>query len=60
MLYGSMQTAVAGAERVFALMDQPDEDRSGNEMMENVKGEVTFKNVNFSYVPEKQLFYRFP
>ena len=59
MLYGSMQTAVAGAERVFALMDQPDEDRSGNEMMENVRGEVTFKNVNFSYVPEKQVLYDF-
>ncbi|MBR5322108.1 MAG: ABC transporter ATP-binding protein [Clostridia bacterium] len=59
MLYGSLQTAIAGAERVFALMDQPDEDNSGNVSMDNVKGEVVFKNVNFSYVPEKQVLYDF-
>ncbi|MCD8105879.1 MAG: ABC transporter ATP-binding protein [Lachnospiraceae bacterium] len=33
-LYGSVQTAVAGAERVFDLMDQPDEDNSGTETIE--------------------------
>ena len=59
MLYGSLQTAIAGAERVFALMDQPDEDNSGSIKMDSVKGEVTFKNVNFSYVPEKQVLYDF-
>ncbi len=59
MLYGSLQTAIAGAERVFALMDQPDEDNSGDVSMDNVKGEVVFKNVNFSYVPEKQVLYDF-
>lgn len=59
MLYGSLQTAIAGAERVFALMDQPDEDNSGDISMDNVKGEVVFKNVNFSYVPEKQVLYDF-
>lgn len=58
-LYGSVQTAIAGAERVFALIDQPDEDNSGDILMENVKGEVCFKNVNFSYVPEKQVLYDF-
>ena len=59
MLYGSLQTAIAGAERVFALMDQPDEDNSGDVSMDNVKGEVVFKNVNFSYVPDKQVLYDF-
>ena len=59
MLYGSLQTAIAGAERVFSLMDQPDEDNSGMLPMENVKGEVSFKNVNFSYVPEKQVLFDF-
>lgn len=53
-LYGSIQTAVAGAERVFELMDQPDEDNSGELSMEHVMGEVSFRNVCFSYVPEKQ------
>ncbi len=59
MLYGSVQTAIAGAERVFALIDQPDEDNSGDKLMDNVKGEVSFKNVNFSYVPEKQVLFDF-
>ncbi len=58
-LYGSIQTAIAGAERVFTLMDQPDEDNSGDISMENVKGEVEFRNVNFSYIPEKQVLYDF-
>lgn len=58
-LYGSVQTAIAGAERVFALIDQPDEDNSGDILMENVRGEVSFRNVNFSYVPEKQVLYDF-
>ncbi|MBQ6895105.1 MAG: ABC transporter ATP-binding protein, partial [Clostridia bacterium] len=58
-LYGSLQTAVAGAERVFELMDNPDEDNSGNLKMENVNGEISFKNVDFSYLPGKQVLYDF-
>lgn len=54
-LYGSIQTAIAGAERVFALTDEPDEDNSGDILVENIKGKVTFKNVCFSYIPEKQV-----
>lgn len=51
-LYGSLQTAVAGAERIFELLDQPDEDNSGTLDMENAKGEITFRDVNFSYIPD--------
>ncbi|MBE6551132.1 MAG: ABC transporter ATP-binding protein [Ruminococcaceae bacterium] len=58
-LYGSVQTAVAGAERVFELIDQPDEDNSGSETMKDVKGRISFRNVNFSYVPEKQVLFDF-
>lgn len=58
-LYGTIQTAIAGAERVFALIDQPDEDNSGDRDMDNVKGEITFRNVNFSYVPGKQVLFDF-
>lgn len=58
-LYGSLQTAIAGAERVFALMDQPDEDNSGDRDMDHVKGEITFRNVDFSYIPGKQVLYDF-
>ena len=58
-LYGTIQTAIAGAERVFALMDQPDEDNSGERDMDHVKGEISFKNVDFSYIPGKQVLYDF-
>lgn len=58
-LYGTIQTAIAGAERVFALIDQPDEDNSGHLDMKDVKGEISFRNVDFSYVPGKQVLYDF-
>ena len=58
-LYGTIQTAIAGAERVFALIDQPDEDNSGDLDMDHVKGEIQFKNIDFSYVPGKQVLYDF-
>ena len=58
-LYGALQTAIAGAERVFELIDQPDEDNSGSRIMENIRGEISFRNVDFSYVPEKQVLYDF-
>ncbi|MBO5278419.1 MAG: ABC transporter ATP-binding protein [Lachnospiraceae bacterium] len=54
-IYGQIQTAIAGAERVFAIMDEECEDKSGTENMENATGVITFKNVNFSYVPGKQV-----
>lgn len=58
-LYGTIQTAVAGAERVFALLDQPDEDNSGEIELENVTGKISFRNVDFSYVPGKQVLFDF-
>lgn len=54
-LYGQIQTAIAGAERVFAIMDEPSEDKSGTKNMKNSKGVITFKNVNFSYQPGKKV-----
>ncbi len=58
-LYGSIQTAVAGAERVFTLMDHPDEDNSGDKTLRDTKGEISFRHVNFSYIPGKQVLYDF-
>ncbi len=58
-LYGSVQTAAAGAERVFDLLDQPDEDNSGTQEIENMQGNISFRNVNFSYLPGKQVLYDF-
>ncbi len=58
-IYGQIQTAIAGAERVFALMDQPPEDKSGTERMDQARGVITFRNVNFSYVPGQQVLHDF-
>lgn len=58
-IYGQIQTAVAGAERVFEVMDEPLEDKSGEKNMDDLKGIIRFKNVNFSYMKEKQVLYDF-
>lgn len=58
-LYGQIQTAVAGAERVFAIMEEPKEDKSGAHTLAGAKGVISFRHVNFSYVPGKQVLYDF-
>jgi len=58
-LYGQIQTAIAGAERIFAIMDEPSEDKSGSHDMAEAEGVISFRNVNFSYVPDKQVLYDF-
>lgn len=58
-IYGQIQTAVAGAERVFEVMDEPLEDKSGEKNMDDLKGIIRFKNVDFSYTKEKQVLYDF-
>ncbi len=54
-IYGQIQTAVAGAERVFAIIDEPREDKSGSADMEQARGVINFRNVNFSYVPGQRV-----
>ncbi len=58
-LYGQIQTAIAGAERVFEIMDEPLENPGGDTPLPEGTGVVTFQHVNFSYVPEKQVLYDF-
>lgn len=58
-LYGTIQTAIAGAERVFALLDQPDEDDCGSQELENLTGKISFRNVDFSYEEGKQVLFDF-
>ncbi len=52
-LYNQIQSALAGAERVFELLDQVPEiqDASDAIPLEQVRGDVVFDAVNFSYVP---------
>ena len=58
-IYGQIQTAIAGAERVFAVMDEPLEDKSGDKNMDKLEGGIKFKDVNFSYTKDKQVLYDF-
>lgn len=58
-LYGQIQTAIAGAERVFSIMDEKEEEKQGKTSMPKGKGVVNFEHVDFSYVPEKQVLYDF-
>lgn len=50
-IYGQLQTAIAGAERVFSVLDEVNEDQSGEELAEESTATVTFDKVNFSYAP---------
>ena len=52
-VYGQLQTAVAGAERVFAVLDERNEEKTGENMKEASMTEITFHNVQFSYIPEQ-------
>lgn len=53
-LYGQIQTAIAGAERVFSILDTETEDFSG-QPLSDPEGIIEFRHVNFSYVPEKRV-----
>ncbi len=53
-IFNTLQSAVAGAERVFEIMDENEEpdDREGAQVLENPKGHVVFDNVSFGYRPD--------
>ena len=53
-LIGQVQTAIAGAERIFAVLDQHVENSEG-EAVTDIQGHVEFRHVNFSYLPGKQV-----
>lgn len=48
-VYGQLQTAIAGAERVFGVLDEASESLSGESWEETKNAEVVFQNVQFSY-----------
>ena len=53
-IYNSLQSALAGAERVFEIMDiQPElQDSEKAIAIKDVKGQVKFDNVKFGYLPD--------
>jgi len=54
-MYGEIQSALAGAERIFVILDQKPEIREAENPveMETVRGEVVFRDVAFSYVKDQ-------
>lgn len=51
-----LQSALASASRIFALLDEKAESSDENKIvLENCSGEVSLDDVYFSYVPEKPL-----
>ncbi len=51
MLYNQLQSALAGAERIFQTLDVAPvvTDKPGAPPLEKIEGEVVFENVSFSY-----------
>lgn len=49
-----LQSGLASAERVFALLDEPEElpDPEDPVVLEHVRGEIQFENVRFGYDPD--------
>lgn len=58
-VYGQLQTAIAGAERVFTVLDETNEEKGGIELTDRDSATVTFQNVQFSYVPEHPIIQNF-
>ena len=55
-----VQSGLSALERVYELMDEEEESDESDLAkvdIDNVKGEIEFQNVEFGYLPEKQLFF---
>ena len=50
-IYGQLQTAIAGAERVFAVLDEEAEPMEGEALLADKGASVSFEHVDFSYIP---------
>lgn len=60
-LWAQLQTSMAAAERVFEILDEKVEIDEGTNEIDEKKfvGKLSFKNVDFSYVPGEQVIYDF-
>lgn len=56
-LYAQMQKAIGATERVFELLEETPEkiNSTASELTQKIKGNVTFKNVKFSYPSRKEI-----
>ncbi len=58
---GTLQSTMAAAERVFEFLNEEEQPDESNKTLtiENVKGKVEFRHVNFGYTPDKQIIFDF-
>ncbi len=56
-LYNQLQSALAGAERVFTVMDEEPEIRNPPDPLpvESLSGKIEFRNVDFAYVEDQRV-----
>ena len=56
LLAGQLQSAKSSLDRIFQLMDEPDEANDATEVLDgDLTGQVSFKHVDFQYVADKPL-----
>jgi ATP-binding cassette subfamily B protein len=53
----SIVMAAAGTDRLYALLDQEPEADAGKQTLQDIQGEISLRDVDFGYVPEKQVLY---
>jgi ATP-binding cassette subfamily B protein len=54
-IYGDLQSALAAAERIFGLLDEPIEplDAPNAKVLRDVRGDVSLQNVSFGYTKDR-------
>lgn len=58
-ILSTMQTTVAASERIFEFIEAPEQEDESNKKakLDKVDGNIEFKNLNFGYIPEKQILF---
>lgn len=50
-----IQTAMAASERIFEFLEYPDEQNPSTRQLRELKDEISFENVSFSYTPNEKV-----
>lgn len=60
-IFSTLQTTVAASERIFEFLEAVEQDDEKDKKLklsvEDIKGNIEFKNLNFGYTPEKQILF---
>lgn len=58
-IFSTVQTTIAASERIFEFLDAEEQEDEKNKKLkiENVKGNIELRNVNFGYSLDKQILY---